>query len=190
MISRLKCLYMEENSFFKRLAEWFRSILEALFTPEGFAQLKDSARGAGGEAGSSPFDADASDPGDGPSGPGAAIEGAAAPSSRAGARGLWDEAGGRTMGLNAERRRILFFGRVQGVGFRYCAMNDARALDLTGWVENLDDGSVRMEVQGLPAAIDYLLSNLETHRWIHIEQMQSQYIPPVEGERGFRVRGY
>ena len=41
-------------------------------------------------------------------------------------------------------------GQVQGVGFRYRARYAAQTLDLTGWVENEDDGSVTLEVQGDP----------------------------------------
>ena len=39
-------------------------------------------------------------------------------------------------------------GRVQGVGFRYRSCYIAQSLGLTGWVENLWDGRVEMEVQG------------------------------------------
>ena len=43
---------------------------------------------------------------------------------------------------------IIVFGRVQGVGFRAAARNQARSLQLRGWVENLADGSVRAVVNG------------------------------------------
>ena len=46
-----------------------------------------------------------------------------------------------------QRRQIRFYGRVQGVGFRYHAKHAAAALGLTGWVRNEYDGSVMMEVQ-------------------------------------------
>ena len=42
------------------------------------------------------------------------------------------------------RKHILFYGRVQGVGFRYHATYKASLLGLTGWVRNLEDGSVEM----------------------------------------------
>ena len=48
------------------------------------------------------------------------------------------------------RKHFYFSGRVQGVGFRYKAMYLARGLELTGWVANLWDGRVEMEVQGPP----------------------------------------
>ena len=38
------------------------------------------------------------------------------------------------------RKHILFYGRVQGVGFRYHATYKASLLGLTGWVRNLEDG--------------------------------------------------
>lgn len=44
--------------------------------------------------------------------------------------------------------QIRISGRVQGVGFRYAARNQARALNLKGWVENHPDGSVLTAVQG------------------------------------------
>mgnify|MGYP002539951145 FL=1 len=45
-------------------------------------------------------------------------------------------------------RQIRVYGIVQGVGFRYHATYKASLLGLTGWVRNLEDGSVEMEVQG------------------------------------------
>lgn len=49
------------------------------------------------------------------------------------------------------RKHIIFYGRVQDVGFRYFSVYKARLLGLAGWVKNLDDGSVEMEVQGKEA---------------------------------------
>ena len=44
-------------------------------------------------------------------------------------------------------------GRVQGVGFRYEARSMARALGLTGWVMNLDDGGVETWAEGPASAV-------------------------------------
>jgi len=43
---------------------------------------------------------------------------------------------------------IAIYGRVQGVGFRYAARNQARSLGLKGWVKNHPDGSVAAVIQG------------------------------------------
>lgn len=88
------------------------------------------------------------------------------------------------------REHIIFRGRVQGVGFRYQAMYAARTYGLTGWVENLPDGSVEMEVQGTPAAIGRVLTHLRSGHWIRIDDMDVEECPAVVGECGFSVRGY
>ena len=88
------------------------------------------------------------------------------------------------------REHIIFHGRVQGVGFRYQAMYAARSFGLTGWVKNLADGSVEMEVQGTPAAIGRVLTHLGSGHWIRIDDMDVEEIALVPGERGFDVRGY
>ena len=88
------------------------------------------------------------------------------------------------------RKRILFTGRVQGVGFRWLARHAAEALGLTGWVRNEYDGSVTMEIQGIEAGIDRLLAELSSGRYIDIQNMEIRKITVDEEERSFRVRGY
>lgn len=39
-------------------------------------------------------------------------------------------------------------GRVQGVGFRYSALNAARTLGLRGWIRNEPDGAVAARFEG------------------------------------------
>ena len=88
------------------------------------------------------------------------------------------------------REHIIFRGRVQGVGFRYQAMVAARSFGLTGWVENLPDGAVEMEVQGTAAAIGKMIRHLGSGHWIRIDDMDAESIPVVPEERSFSVRGY
>ena len=40
--------------------------------------------------------------------------------------------------------RLLVSGRVQGVGFRYWAVGEAKRLGLDGWVRNHSDGTVEI----------------------------------------------
>ena len=77
------------------------------------------------------------------------------------------------------RKHIIFYGRVQGVGFRYYSVNKARQLGLTGWVKNLCDGSVEMEVQGKESRIDELILFLEKRQYIDIEYFDARLIPLV-----------
>lgn len=58
------------------------------------------------------------------------------------------------------RLALRYEGTVQGVGFRWTVQTAARARDLTGWVRNLDDGAVALEVQGLPQTIARLLDDI------------------------------
>ena len=85
------------------------------------------------------------------------------------------------------RKHIYFSGRVQGVGFRYTAAFLARSLYLTGWVKNLWDGRVEMEVQGELTQIRKLLIQLRGQRYIRIAHMEIEDME-VEEERMFQVR--
>jgi len=48
---------------------------------------------------------------------------------------------------------VAVLGRVQGVGFRWFVRERARALGLTGWVRNRQDGSVEVLAEGSDAAL-------------------------------------
>ena len=48
-------------------------------------------------------------------------------------------------------------GRVQGVSFRYYAVEQARSLGVAGWVRNEPDGSVVLHAQGADDAVDALV---------------------------------
>jgi acylphosphatase len=52
-------------------------------------------------------------------------------------------------------------GMVQGVGFRYFAMRQANTLGLTGYVKNMPDGSVELEVEGERNSVENFKSVLE-----------------------------
>ena len=85
------------------------------------------------------------------------------------------------------RKKYKFYGRVQGVGFRYTAKYLAQSLGLTGWVENEYDGTVEMEVQGREPMIDKLLEGLNRNSFIKIEWIDSEVIP-TEVEKSFYVK--
>ena len=85
------------------------------------------------------------------------------------------------------RKHMMFSGEVQGVGFRYRAFVYAQELGLTGWVINLDDGRVEMEVQGERKQLSRLTDRLRESRWIRILDIEEQSIPVIK-ERGFQIR--
>lgn len=54
--------------------------------------------------------------------------------------------------------KIIVFGRVQGVGFRYSAINMAKSLGLKGYVRNLYNGTVELEIEGPEASVDAMIN--------------------------------
>ncbi len=52
-------------------------------------------------------------------------------------------------------------GRVQGVGFRWFAREEARRLGLSGWVTNLPSGDVEVAAGGEASSLDRLRRALE-----------------------------
>jgi acylphosphatase len=58
------------------------------------------------------------------------------------------------------RLEAVVHGRVQGVGFRYYALREARVLGLLGWVANEDSGRVRVVAEGPAADLERLLEAL------------------------------
>jgi acylphosphatase len=83
------------------------------------------------------------------------------------------------------RRFYRFFGRVQGVGFRYTAYYAARSLGCTGYVRNEYDGSVTMEIQGSEEEIDRVIQEINQNRFIRIHKMDVIDIKVNPDEYGF-----
>ena len=59
------------------------------------------------------------------------------------------------------RAEILVNGLVQGVGYRYFVLREAKRLDLNGFSENLFTGEVLTVVEGDRAMIEDLISKLK-----------------------------
>lgn len=53
--------------------------------------------------------------------------------------------------------KINIYGEVQGVGFRYSALQKANELGINGFVKNRSDGSVYIEADGEPEILDELI---------------------------------
>ncbi len=76
-----------------------------------------------------------------------------------------------------QQRIVRFFGRVQGVGFRYTACRVAGGYDVVGYVRNLSDGSVECIAEGEISEIDSFLGELSDSMSGHIRSQKSQKAP-------------
>jgi len=80
-------------------------------------------------------------------------------------------------------------GVVQGVGFRWFVVREAQALELSGWVANDPDGSVRVVAEGPPSDLARLLVLLEegpAGAWV--ERVVPVWMPAVGLPPGFGIR--
>lgn len=85
-------------------------------------------------------------------------------------------------------RRYRVHGRVQGVGFRAYVHRNAVKLGLTGWVRNVDDGSVEAHAQGPAHQVSALEGLLRTGpRWGEVRHVDVIESSPLAGD-GFLVK--
>jgi acylphosphatase len=86
------------------------------------------------------------------------------------------------------RRRCLFSGQVQGVGFRYTAREVAGGYAITGYVRNLPDGRVELVAEGEGKEIDAMLEALAERMEGFIKNRTADDSSATGEFRGFSVR--
>ena len=86
-------------------------------------------------------------------------------------------------------KKIIFSGRVQGVGFRYTTKEVATGYDVVGSVKNLPDGSVELLIMGETDETDaYLCELTEESAVSHcIKEKHAEKIPLLENTKGFVI---
>ncbi len=86
-------------------------------------------------------------------------------------------------------RAILYFsGRVQGVGFRFTANEIAKRFDVTGTVENCEDGRVKIVIEAKSEEIDCFIEALKATMPGKIKQMDRFESEPSHEFENFSVR--
>ncbi len=86
------------------------------------------------------------------------------------------------------RQRVIYSGRVQGVGFRATARALARNRSVTGWVRNEDNGTVLLEVQGNADVVEAFLNELRREMGRFIKNEASAQVAIVAEEPDFSIR--
>lgn len=81
------------------------------------------------------------------------------------------------------------FGRVQGVGYRYFAVDEARLRGVRGWARNLPDGTVEVVAEGTQPALEELLAVLRIGpRPAEVTQVEVEWSSARGDAAGFDVR--
>src|SRR6266699_938015 len=85
--------------------------------------------------------------------------------------------------------QVFYEGNVQGVGFRWSIRHIAKGFDVTGWVRNLPDGRVELQINGQESeARAFLDGVMQSELRAHIrKQTEIKLEEPVRA-RGFEIR--
>ena len=86
--------------------------------------------------------------------------------------------------------QVLYSGRVQGVGFRYTVKQIASGYEVVGWVRNLADGRVELQVSGHPEELEAFLGAIATGSLRrHIKDTERTELDAPAGEwTAFEIR--
>ena len=88
-----------------------------------------------------------------------------------------------------ERRHVLIYGFVQGVGFRFAVQRAANSRGVAGWARNRPDGAVEAVFEGEREDVEALVSFCrQGPRGADVERVDVRNAS-VEGLAGFRVTG-
>lgn len=86
-------------------------------------------------------------------------------------------------------KRVIFSGRVQGVGFRYTTKQLALGFDIVGWVRNQKDGTVELQLMGETEEVEDFITEIveESELASLIKEHQIWDIDPLPDCRGFTI---
>jgi acylphosphatase len=84
--------------------------------------------------------------------------------------------------------QVFYEGNVQGVGFRWTIRNIAKGFDVIGWVRNLSDGRVELQVGGEESEVfAFLDSIMESELRSHIDKQTRSLMPERVVAKGFEI---
>ena len=87
-----------------------------------------------------------------------------------------------------EARRWVVVGSVQGVGYRYFARQAAQGLDVRGWVRNLPDGRVEVQVAGVADQLEAFKAELmRGPRGARVEDIEEERLVQVPAWQSFNI---
>jgi acylphosphatase len=84
-----------------------------------------------------------------------------------------------TTSAASQRRRVLYSGHVQGVGFRFTVQRIAQHYTVTGFVRNLPNRQVELVAEGAPAELDRFLAAVAEAMAGYIHKTEARTGPPT-----------
>ena len=84
-------------------------------------------------------------------------------------------------------KHVIFYGQVQGVGFRFTAFNVACRYQLTGQVRNAPDGTVDMIAQGPADDINNCIKDIEDSFKGYVKDKTVEEIPLDPNFKDFKI---
>jgi acylphosphatase len=81
-----------------------------------------------------------------------------------------------------------FTGRVQGVGFRYAALQVAKEFEVSGYVSNLPDGRVVLEAEGTPQEVEAYLAAVGERMDGYVRKVDRHHSVRAPQFSGFSIR--
>ena len=86
-------------------------------------------------------------------------------------------------------RQVFYTGRVQGVGFRFSVKQLAKGFEVTGWVRNLPDGRVELQLMGEDGEVEEFLQEIQdSHLGGFIREKEQHTVSLLENGTGFSIR--
>jgi len=84
-------------------------------------------------------------------------------------------------------KKFIFYGDVQGVGFRFSAFRFAKKLNLSGWIRNDKEGTVTLVCEGEEKNIKALIDYLKLMYKGNIEKIEEEN-QPLQNFKTFQIK--
>ena len=94
----------------------------------------------------------------------------------------------RAHSVTLQRRRVFYAGEVQGVGFRFNAVNCSRGCAVSGFVRNLGDGRVELVAEGAAEQLDEFLARIDGSMSDNIHATEEHVLSATGEFVGFEIR--
>ena len=89
-----------------------------------------------------------------------------------------------------KRYHLFFSGQVQGIGFRYTARSLAEKYGIYGWIANLSDGRVELDIEGKAYELNNFLDELKREFKTYLGSFESEELPYSGAYKDFQIKLY